>query len=125
MTQAHKQLLPRETYFEDNWFEREQRELFAQSWSFACMESSIPDTGDFHTFRFLSYSMFVVRDDSGAAVPLSNTDPSLGILVLSPTTDELLTGAAQLLATVSRFASQYHRLFGELPSDTRRINCVR
>ena len=60
-----KQLLPRSTYLDEAWFERERRELFDQSWTFACTESAIPQAGDYHTLRFMDHSLVVVRGEGG------------------------------------------------------------
>ncbi len=49
-----KQLLAKETYYDDGWFEREKRELFDRAWTYACIEDAIPSAGDFHSFHFMT-----------------------------------------------------------------------
>jgi len=62
MAFEHTQQLPREMYFDDAWFKREQRELFDQSWVFAGTTSELANPGDFVTARFMDHALFVVRD---------------------------------------------------------------
>jgi len=62
MTTEHTQQLPRETYTDAAWFERERRELFDQSWVFAATINELTNSGDFVTVRFMDHALFVVRD---------------------------------------------------------------
>lgn len=65
MTQKTRQILPREAYFDAQWFEQERRDLFDQAWIFAGVSSALPNTGDYLTLRFMDHPLFVVRDAQG------------------------------------------------------------
>ncbi len=65
MTAQTKQLLPKATYFDPTWFERERRELFDQAWVFAGISRQLDDPGDFLTLRFMDHPLLVVRDGNG------------------------------------------------------------
>jgi Rieske 2Fe-2S family protein len=60
-----RQLLPPEAYTSAAWFEREQRELFARSWLFACFADDLPAAGDYLCVRAGRASLVVVRDGEG------------------------------------------------------------
>lgn len=80
--QTPRQLLPRQVYFEPDWFERECGELFNRSWIFACIETEISENGDFHSFRYMNHSLFVVRDHSGQLQAFHNICRHRGCEVL-------------------------------------------
>ena len=61
-TNLAAQLLPREAYASLDWFEREQRELFGQSWVFAGLVDDLAEPGDYLTVDAGVHQLFVVRD---------------------------------------------------------------
>ncbi len=69
------QRLPKETYYETDWFEREKRELFDHSWIYACTEDVVSDCGDYYTLRYMEHSLVVIRDMAGEAPLLSQHLP--------------------------------------------------
>jgi len=68
-----EQLLPKECYFSDAWFEREHQELFSRSWTFACIVQDLPEAGDYKAVQINRYAMFVVRTKDGAIRAYHNT----------------------------------------------------
>jgi phenylpropionate dioxygenase-like ring-hydroxylating dioxygenase large terminal subunit len=77
-----RQLLPREAYKSEAWFEREQRELFARAWTFACTALDVPNPGDFQTVQIGRYPMFVIRDAKGTLHAYHNICRHRGTQVL-------------------------------------------
>ncbi len=77
-----KQLLPKTSYYEPAWFERERRELFDQAWVFACPASELEATGDFFTLRFMDHALVVVRDEQGELRAFHNVCRHRGCEVL-------------------------------------------
>ena len=61
-----RQLLPRDSYFDDEWLARERRTLFDRCWVWAGLEADVAAPGDFLTTRILDQQLFVLRDDAGA-----------------------------------------------------------
>lgn len=59
------QKLPREAYVSQDWFEREKRELFAKTWTFAGVVMDYPEAGDFKTIQAGNHSLIVLRDSEG------------------------------------------------------------
>ncbi|MEM7018604.1 MAG: aromatic ring-hydroxylating dioxygenase subunit alpha [Pseudomonadota bacterium] len=80
--EAPKQLLPKETYYDEAWFERERRELFDQSWVFACPETALLNPGDYHCFKFMDHPLLVVRDKAGEIQAFHNICRHRGCEVL-------------------------------------------
>ncbi len=91
-TEPVRQLLPKETYFDAAWYERERRELFDRSWVFACIESDLPQPGDYTTLRFLDQSLVVLRAEDGAIRSFHNVCRHRGCEVLegSGNTDDAI-----------------------------------
>jgi len=79
-TQA-RQLLPKECYYDPEWFEREHRELFSRSWTFACVVQDIPNPGDYKSVQVNRYPMFVVRAKDGAVKAYHNTCRHRGAMI--------------------------------------------
>ena len=77
-----RQLLPRTTYTDPAWFERERRELFDQSWTFACTQAQVGNAGDFQSLRYLDHSLFVVRTSNGELKAFHNICRHRGCEVL-------------------------------------------
>ena len=61
-----RQLLPRSSYVDVAWLERERRGLFDRCWVWAGLEADVAEPGDFLTARVLDHQLFVLRDDAGA-----------------------------------------------------------
>ena len=61
-----EQLLPREAYLSETWFEAVKELLFSRSWTYACTEAEVANPGDFVSFVFMDYPLFVVRGADGA-----------------------------------------------------------
>ncbi len=80
--EAPRQLLPKETYFDQAWFERERRTLFAHAWTYACTEAELAEPGDFVCLRFMDHPMFVVRDGAGGLRAFHNICRHRGCEVL-------------------------------------------
>ncbi len=80
--QRPRQLLPKESYYDPAWLDRERHELFNQSWFYACTEAMVPNPGDYHVCRVLGQSLFVVRDDDGALRAFHNLCRHRGCEVL-------------------------------------------
>jgi Rieske 2Fe-2S family protein len=68
-----EQILPKECYYDPEWFEREQRELFSRSWTFACVVQDIPEPGDYKAVQINRYAMIVVRAKDGTIKAYHNT----------------------------------------------------
>ena len=77
-----RQLLPPDAYRSPAWFEREQRELFARAWAFACTTLDVPNPGDFRVVRIGRYPMFVIRDAAGQLRASHNICRHRGTLIL-------------------------------------------
>ena len=60
-----KQRLPREAYIGDDWFNREQKELFSNAWVFAGVVTDFAEAGDFRTINVGVHSLIVIRDGEG------------------------------------------------------------
>lgn len=61
-TQGH---LPIEAYTTDEWFQREQAELFGSVWQFGGFVEDVADSGDFVTVQAGPHPLFVVRNPDG------------------------------------------------------------
>ena len=61
-----RQLLPRHSYIDAAWLERERQALFDRCWVWAGLATDLAEPGDFLTTRILDQQLFVLRDDAGA-----------------------------------------------------------
>ena len=102
-----KQLLPIEAYRSPDWFEREQREIFARSWTFAGTEQDLEEPGSFMTVPCGPSRLIVLRDGDGELRAFHNLCRHRGT--------ELLEGCGKLGKTI---VCPYHKwtysLTGEL-----------
>ena len=105
-----RQLLPKATYTDPDWLERERRELFDQSWTFACTEAEVANVGDFHSFRYLDHSLFVVRTADGELRAFHNICRHRGC--------EVLEGAGNTGETI---VCPYHRWAYRLDGSLRAL----
>lgn len=62
---ATRYLLPPEAYYSQEWYEREQRELFAKTWNLAAYASDIPEPGDYAPLTIGLEPVLLVRDGDG------------------------------------------------------------
>lgn len=60
-----QQILPRAAYTSQEWYDREQRDLFGRSWTFAGTVMDFAEPGDFRTVQAGPHSLIVVRDGDG------------------------------------------------------------
>ena len=93
-----KQILPVDAYRSQDWFEREQREIFARGWTFACLESDLPKPGDFRTVSCGASNLVVLRDQDQELRAFHNICRHRGT--------ELLEGCGKLGRTI---VCPYHR----------------
>ncbi|MEM9496990.1 MAG: SRPBCC family protein [Pseudomonadota bacterium] len=59
------QLLPRESYLSQDWYDLEQRDLFGTTWAFAGTVHDVPDAGDYRTVQAGPYSLIMLRNAAG------------------------------------------------------------
>ena len=62
---ASQMLLPVDAYTSNEWFAREQRQLFGRVWQFAGMSMDIPESGDFICVAAGAFPIIVIRAESG------------------------------------------------------------
>lgn len=108
--QCPSQLLPKDSYYDSAWFDRERHELFNQSWFYACTEAMIPNPGDYQTCNVLGHSLFVVRDSGGNLRAFHNLCRHRGC--------EVLEGAGN---TGRSIRCPYHRWTYGLEGDLRTV----
>jgi choline monooxygenase len=63
--QQPRQLLPLEAYTSSDWHERERKELFGRTWTFAGMVEDVGRPGDYVTVQCGDASLVVLRDMTG------------------------------------------------------------
>jgi phenylpropionate dioxygenase-like ring-hydroxylating dioxygenase large terminal subunit len=56
-----RSFIPRERYFDRDFFELENEKLWPRVWQMACRLEEIPNVGDFVEYRVVQYSVVVVR----------------------------------------------------------------
>jgi phenylpropionate dioxygenase-like ring-hydroxylating dioxygenase large terminal subunit len=57
--------IPRERYFDRNFFELENERLWPRVWQMACRLEEIPNVGDYVEYNVARYSVLVVRTEKG------------------------------------------------------------
>ena len=62
---APQNRLPREAYISQDWFDREQKEVFGRTWTFAGVLMDFVETGDFRTVQAGPNALIVIRDSEG------------------------------------------------------------
>lgn len=62
---SSKMLLPVEAYTSQAWFDREQHQIFGQSWQFVGMVTDIPEVGHYICVNVGAYPIIVIRDEQG------------------------------------------------------------
>ncbi len=53
--------VPKERYFDADFYELENKRLWRHSWQVACREDEVPNVGDFVEYRILDQSILIVR----------------------------------------------------------------
>ena len=111
------QRLPREAYVSPEWFERERRNLFGRTWTWACLAGDLPEPGHYTTVAAGDHPLVVLRDDAGALRAFHNLCRHRGT--------ELVEGTGRLDA--ARIMCPYHRwtydLDGTLQAVPLRAKC--
>ncbi len=54
-------ILPGEAYISEDWFEKEQKEIFAKTWQFAAFEENLAENGSYLTTEVGPHSMIIIR----------------------------------------------------------------
>jgi phenylpropionate dioxygenase-like ring-hydroxylating dioxygenase large terminal subunit len=93
-------LLPPAAYTSVEWFEREQRELFAKAWLLAGLERDVPNPGDFLTVQAGTEPLAVIRQRDGSLRAFFNICRHRGAM--------LLHGSGNVSAGVSCFYHHWH-----------------
>jgi choline monooxygenase len=57
--------MPREAYISQEWFDREQEELFGRVWTFAATSNELPNPGDYVCVQAGRHPLFVIRGKDG------------------------------------------------------------
>lgn len=74
--------LPRDAYTTENWFKREQENLFSRSWTYAGLESELSNPGDYLTCQAGRFPIFVIRDKTGELLAYHNICKHRGAALL-------------------------------------------
>lgn len=82
---SSKMRLPVEAYTSQEWFEREQRELFGKVWQFAGMESDLSEPGDYLCVNLGACPVIVIRDEAGQLKAFHNICRHRGTQLLEVT----------------------------------------
>lgn len=78
-------LLPKETYLEQHWFDREQELIFNTSWAVVGLTNELPEAGDYITGRVGRYPLVVIRGADGELRAFHNTCRHRGTQLLRAT----------------------------------------
>ena len=65
LTNTPMQRLPRDAYVSEEWFIREQRDLFGRTWAFAGVVTDFKEAGDFRTVQAGSNALIVIKGQDG------------------------------------------------------------
>ena len=94
-----KQVLPVEAYTSQEWFDREQKELFSRVWTFACTMDDVKNPGDYKTVQVGLYPMVIVHGHDGEVRAFHNICRHRGSQLLE-------NGSGQIKRTM---VCAYHR----------------
>src|SRR5215813_6965589 len=64
--------VPRERYYDREFFELEKQHLWPKVWQMACRLEEIPDPGDFVEYEVADQSVIVIRQQDGSLKALHN-----------------------------------------------------
>ena len=110
-------LLPREAYVSQEWHDREQQTLFADSWSYAATLTELSNIGDYVTLNVGPYPLMVLRDSAGGLKAFHNLCRHRG--------NELLEGHGAIEG--GRITCPYHRwtydIDGNLQAVPQKAQC--
>jgi phenylpropionate dioxygenase-like ring-hydroxylating dioxygenase large terminal subunit len=62
---THPELIPKERYFDEDFFRLEKERFWTKVWQMACRLEEIPDVGDWVEYRILDQSVIIVRTQGG------------------------------------------------------------
>ncbi|MCF6435040.1 aromatic ring-hydroxylating dioxygenase subunit alpha [Pseudoalteromonas sp. MMG022] len=74
--------LNREAYFSEEWFAKEQKNVFAQNWSFVGVENDVKNNGDYICTTVGNLPLFVIRDNQGQLRAFHNICRHRGTVML-------------------------------------------
>ena len=111
MSEQPRQLLPRQAYIEQSWFDQEKNQLFGKSWSYVCISADLPKPGDYTTTEVGDHRLIVVRDTKGALRGFHNICRHRGT--------ELLEGTGNVES--ARIVCPYHRWTYNLDGSLRAV----
>src|SRR3990170_6342890 len=74
--------VPRERYYDRDFFELEKEYLWPRVWQMACRLEEIPEPGDFVEYEILDQSIIVVRTDDMGVVAMQNACRHRGVKVV-------------------------------------------
>ncbi|MCU0309506.1 MAG: aromatic ring-hydroxylating dioxygenase subunit alpha [Acidimicrobiales bacterium] len=103
-------LLPPDAYYSDEWFEREQRLLFGDTWHLACSAHEVAEPGDYTTIVAGHDPLVVVRGLDGRLAAFHDLCPHRGI--------QLLDGSGNTRAGIS---CPYHAWNFSLDGELRNV----
>ena len=111
MPQQPRQLLPRQAYIEQSWFDRERSALFENSWSYVGVTADLPKRGDYITVDVGDHRLFVIRDTADTLRGFHNICRHRGT--------ELLEGTGKVES--ARIVCPYHRWTYNLDGSLRAV----
>lgn len=109
IVEAH-QAMPIEAYTSDDWFAREQKELFEKVWTFAGMTEDLALAGDYKCLTVGRYPILVIRDHGGELRAFHNLCRHRG--------SQLLQGTGNVGEAITCF---YHRWKYDLSGELLRV----
>lgn len=71
--------VPKERYFDPDFFALETEQLWSRVWQMACRLEEIPEPNDFVEYRILDQSIVVVRTEDGGVTAFQNTCRHRGV----------------------------------------------
>src|SRR5215204_2156864 len=74
--------VPKERYFDVDFYEREVEQLWPRVWQMACRLEEIPGPRDFVTYEILDQSVVVVRADDMGVVAFQNACRHRGVRIV-------------------------------------------
>ena len=98
--------LPPEAYYEEDWFRREQRQLFRRTWNHVGQSRDLPDSGSYLTTEIGGGPIVVLRGDDGHLRAFHNVCRHRGA--------RLLDGAGRCGTVVCPYHRWQYRLDGSL-----------
>jgi phenylpropionate dioxygenase-like ring-hydroxylating dioxygenase large terminal subunit len=79
----HDDRLPKQRYYDDEFFALEAEHLWPRVWQMACRLEEIPEPNDFVVYEILDQSVIVVRTEDGGVRALQNACRHRGVQVAS------------------------------------------